>query len=90
VLGQLLDHRPGQGHDAPAGAGLGRPHVQVAPDLDHDFGHIHGARMTEASASLAGNLTDDPEVRYSESGITRAMFRVAVSGRREQEPRSSP
>jgi single-strand DNA-binding protein len=41
--------------------------------------------MTEASISLAGNLTDDPEVRYTESGITRAMFRVAVSGRREQE-----
>jgi single-strand DNA-binding protein len=42
--------------------------------------------MTEASMSLAGNLTDDPEVRYTEGGIARAMFRVAVSGRREQEP----
>jgi single-strand DNA-binding protein len=42
--------------------------------------------MTEASVSFAGNLTDDPEVRYTESGIARAMFRVAVSGRREQEP----
>jgi single-strand DNA-binding protein len=42
--------------------------------------------MTEASASFAGNLTDDPEVRYIEGGIARAMFRVAVSGRREQEP----
>jgi single-strand DNA-binding protein len=41
--------------------------------------------MTEASVSFAGNLTDDPEVRYTESGIARAMFRVAVSGRREQE-----
>jgi primosomal replication protein N len=41
--------------------------------------------MTEASVSLAGNLTDDPEVRYTESGIARAMFRIAVSGRREQE-----
>jgi single-strand DNA-binding protein len=41
--------------------------------------------MTEASVSFAGNLTDDPEVRYAESGITRTMFRVAVSGRREQE-----
>jgi single-strand DNA-binding protein len=28
---------------------------------------------------------DDPEVRYTESGIARAMFRVAVSGRRERE-----
>jgi single-strand DNA-binding protein len=41
--------------------------------------------MTEASVSLAGNLTDQPEVRYTESGIARAVFRVAVSGRREQE-----
>jgi single-strand DNA-binding protein len=35
--------------------------------------------------SVAGNLTDHPEVRSTESGIARAMFRVAVSGRREQE-----
>jgi single-strand DNA-binding protein len=41
--------------------------------------------MTEANVSFAGNLTDDPEVRYTESGITRAMFRVAVSARRDQE-----
>jgi single-strand DNA-binding protein len=41
--------------------------------------------MTEASVSFAGNLTDDPEVRHTEAGIARAMFRVAVSGRREQE-----
>jgi single-strand DNA-binding protein len=41
--------------------------------------------MTDASVSFAGNLTDDPEVRHTESGIARAMFRVAVSGRREQE-----
>jgi single-stranded DNA-binding protein len=25
-------------------------------------------------------------VRYTEGGIARAMFRVAVSGKREQEP----
>jgi single-strand DNA-binding protein len=42
--------------------------------------------MTEAYVSFAGNLTDDPELRHTEAGITRAMFRVAVSGRREQEP----
>jgi single-strand DNA-binding protein len=41
--------------------------------------------MTEPSVSFAGNLTEDPEVRYTEGGIARAMFRVAVSGRREQE-----
>jgi single-strand DNA-binding protein len=42
--------------------------------------------MTEASVSFAGNLTDDPELRHTEAGIVRAMFRVAMSGRREQEP----
>jgi single-strand DNA-binding protein len=41
--------------------------------------------MTDASVSFAGNLTDQPEVRYTEGGIARAVFRVAVSGRREQE-----
>jgi single-strand DNA-binding protein len=41
--------------------------------------------MTEAAISFAGNLTDQPEVRYTEGGIARAMFRVAVSGRRDQE-----
>jgi single-strand DNA-binding protein len=48
-------------------------------------GNMKGSTMTEASVSFAGNLTDQPEVRYTEAGITRAMFRVAVSGRREQE-----
>ena len=42
--------------------------------------------MTEASVSFAGNLTDDPEIRHTESGIARAIFRVAVSARRDQEP----
>jgi single-strand DNA-binding protein len=41
--------------------------------------------MTEAAVSFAGNLTDDPEVRYTHDGIARAMFRVAMSGRRDQE-----
>jgi single-strand DNA-binding protein len=41
--------------------------------------------MTEPSISFAGNLTDNPEVRHTESGIARAMFRVAVSGRQDQE-----
>ena len=41
--------------------------------------------MTEAAISFAGNLTDQPELRHTEAGIARAMFRVAVSGRREQE-----
>ena len=38
--------------------------------------------MTDAALSFAGNLTHDPEVHYTEAGIVRAMFRVAVSGRR--------
>jgi single-strand DNA-binding protein len=42
--------------------------------------------MTEASVSFTGNLTDDPELRHTEAGIARAMFRVAMSGRRDQEP----
>jgi single-strand DNA-binding protein len=41
--------------------------------------------MTEPSVSFAGNLTDDPELRHTEGGIARAIFRVAVSSRREQE-----
>jgi single-strand DNA-binding protein len=41
--------------------------------------------MTEATVSFAGNLTDQPEVRYTGGGIARARFRVAVSGRREQQ-----
>jgi hypothetical protein len=36
--------------------------------------------MTEAAMSFAGNLTDQPEVHYTEGGVARAMFRVAVSG----------
>jgi len=42
--------------------------------------------MFEASVSFAGNLTDDPELRHTEGGIARAMFRVAVNGRPEEEP----
>jgi single-strand DNA-binding protein len=41
--------------------------------------------MTEAAVSFAGNLTDQPELRHTEGGIARARFRVAVSGRRDQE-----
>ena len=47
--------------------------------------------MTEASVSFAGNLTDDPELRHTESGIARAMFRVAVSAAAgSRRRRSSP
>jgi single-strand DNA-binding protein len=56
--------------------GQGRPPGQTVQE---------GSTTTEATVSFAGNLTDDPEVRYTEGGIARATFRVAVSGRREQE-----
>jgi single-strand DNA-binding protein len=56
--------------------GQGRPPGQAIQE---------GRVMTEAAVSFVGNLTEDPEVRYTESGIARAMVRVAVSGRREQE-----
>jgi single-strand DNA-binding protein len=41
--------------------------------------------MTEAAVSFAGNLTEVPEVHYTEAGIARAVFRMAVSGRRDQQ-----
>jgi single-strand DNA-binding protein len=56
-------------------------HGQGRPPARQQEGHT----MTEAAISFAGNLTDQPEVRYIEGGIARAMFRVAVSGRRDQE-----
>jgi single-strand DNA-binding protein len=56
--------------------GQGRPPGQAIQE---------GRTMTEPSVSFAGNLTDDPELRHTESGIARAVCRVAVSARREQE-----
>jgi Single-strand binding protein family len=48
--------------------------------------HQEDSSMPDAQISFAGNLTDDPELRHTEGGIARATLRVAVSGRREQEP----
>jgi single-strand DNA-binding protein len=42
-------------------------------------------QMPDTTTAIIGNLTDDPEVRYTQDGIARAVFRVAGSGRREQE-----
>jgi single-strand DNA-binding protein len=43
--------------------------------------------MPEATVSFAGNLTDDPQLRFTEGGIARATLRVAVPGRsRDSEP----
>ena len=49
-----------------------------------------GRTMTQAAVSFAGNLTDDPQVRYTDSRIARAMFRwpSLVGGNRSR--RSSP
>jgi single-strand DNA-binding protein len=47
---------------------------------------LPGTLRPQALVDGLHDLTDDPEVRYTEGGIARAMFRVAVSGRREQEP----
>jgi single-strand DNA-binding protein len=41
--------------------------------------------MPDTTTIVVGNLTDDPEVRSTEGGIAQARFRVALSGRREQE-----
>jgi single-stranded DNA-binding protein len=41
--------------------------------------------MTEASVSVAGNLTDAPSYGTPRGGIAQAMFRTAVSGRGDGE-----
>src|SRR5829696_3252637 len=38
--------------------------------------------MTEATVSFAGNLTDDPEIRYTESGIVQQRLQGRVLQRR--------
>jgi single-strand DNA-binding protein len=49
--------------------------------------HGQAEPASEATVSFAGNLTDDPQVRYTEGAIARATFRVAVSARsRDSEP----
>src|SRR5215211_7533084 len=55
--------------------GVHRPPVPRA-GADRPARHQEDGSMTEASVSFAGNLTDDPEVRYTEAGIARARFRV--------------
>src|SRR5512132_3515088 len=64
--------------------GVHRPPVPRAGQTARP-GNRKGHIMTEAAVSFAGNLTEDPELRHTEGGIARSMFRVAVSGRREQE-----
>jgi hypothetical protein len=54
------------------------------------LGIQEGCIMTEAAASFAGNLTDDPEVRYTEGGIAGPCsgWPCRVPGSRSR--RSSP
>ena len=49
-----------------------------------------GAHHDRDQRELAGNLTDDPEVRYTEGGIARPVFGVAMSGGESRSRRSSP
>jgi single-strand DNA-binding protein len=79
------------GLSAPDGTGTGCRHGIHRSSVsrgraDRPARQQEGQTMTEPSVSFAGNLTDDPELRHTEAGIARAMFQVAVSGRREQEP----
>jgi single-strand DNA-binding protein len=41
--------------------------------------------MTRQPSASPATSPTSPKVRYTENGIARAMFRMAVSGRREQE-----
>jgi single-stranded DNA-binding protein len=46
--------------------------------------------MTEASVSFAGNLTDDPEVRYTEGGRCEVRMHVACRQPRYAKSESKP
>ena len=53
---------------------LGMPRCPPSPvpkgRADRPARHQEGAHtMTQASVSFAGNLTDDPEVRYTEAAL---------------------
>ena len=48
--------------------GVYRPPVPRAGQTARP-GIQEGCNMTEASVSFAGNLTDDPEVRYTEAAL---------------------
>ena len=54
--------------------GIHRPPVPRAGQTARP-GIQEGCNMTEASVSFAGNLTDDPEVRYTEGSIARLGVR---------------
>src|SRR5215211_2330478 len=55
--------------------GVHRPPVPRAGQTARP-GNRKGSTMTEAAVSFAGNLTDQPELGHTESGIAGAVFRV--------------
>jgi hypothetical protein len=70
-------------------SGVGSATAPTSPGRHEEGGRHAAVRAGLAGARQqggpAGNLTDDRELRHTEGGIARARFRVAVSGRREQE-----
>jgi hypothetical protein len=79
--GTRADHRPAAssmadlvGSTACPRCSLGMPRCPPSPwskgRADRPARHQEGARaLTEAAVSFAGNLTDDPEIRYTESSM---------------------
>jgi hypothetical protein len=59
ALGQRLNHEPRQTNHPPAGAGLGRPEMQVAPRLGDDLDHLDRAALqVDPTPAQPGHLTD--------------------------------
>jgi hypothetical protein len=56
VLGQLRDHRAGQGHHAPAGPGLGRPMTEAAVSLAGNLTDLTRAQLIALLHDLANQL----------------------------------
>src|ERR671919_726440 len=61
---------------------LGMPRCPPSPGskgrADRPARQQEGPAMTEASVSFAGNLTDDPEVRYTDGGSARSVVEVVA------------
>jgi single-strand DNA-binding protein len=86
--------RPNSG-DLPLVGELGHLQDQVGLGAGHPLerAELVGDEVQQVLLVVEERLDDDvvaagrlPEVRYTEAGIAPAMLRVAVSGRREQEP----
>src|SRR5215207_2570570 len=67
--------------------GQGHRRRRISTSAVHqDSSTLRRVNVCERQPDLCRHLSDQPELRHTEGGIARAMFRVAVSGRREQEP----